>query len=91
MEAAKAALADDLKASIAEKDAEIARLKQGNATSGKTPEFIASDSAGKGPAATAAAGGERSDFAADWDANKDNAQSEFRNEKEYAAYRRHKG
>lgn len=90
IEAAKAALADDLALQVKEKDEEIAKLKAGNATGGKAPEFIASDSAGKGPAATVATG-ERTDFAADWDANKGNCQDEFRNEKEYAAYRRHKG
>lgn len=89
IEAAKAALADDLAAVLKEKDAEIAKLKESNATGGKAPSFIASDSAGTGAAAAPAA--DRSEFAADWDANKDNAQQEFRNEKEYAAYRRHKG
>ena len=91
VEAAKAGLADDLKVQLAAKDAEIAKLQQGNATSGKAPGFIASDSAGSGPATTPAAAGERSEFAADWDANKDNAQKDFRNETEYAAYRRHHG
>ncbi|RTL03744.1 S49 family peptidase [Candidatus Dependentiae bacterium] len=91
VEAAKAGLADDLKEQLAAKDAEIAKLQQGNATSGKAPGFIASDSAGSGPAAAPAAAGERSEFAADWDANKDNAQNEFRNETEYAAYRRRHG
>lgn len=91
VEAAKAGLADDLASQLKAKDAEIAKLKEDNGTAGKAPGFLASDSAGNGPATAQAGAAERSEYAADWDANKENAQNEFRNEKEYAAYRRHKG
>ncbi len=87
---AKAALADDLAVQLKEKDAELAKLRETAAVSGKAPAFIASDS--KGDAGKSEqSNGKRSDFAADWDANVGNCQADFPSEELYAAYRRHKG
>lgn len=89
VESAKAALADDLAVQLKAKDAEIAKLKEGSALGGKAPAFLASDA--KGETKPGEADGKRTEFAADWDANKGNCQSDFPNEQLYAVYRRHKG
>ena len=96
VDGAKAALADELAATLKAKEEEIAALKAGTAKASTEPEkkapvFSATDAGGLGD-------GKKSDdvaekdapFLADWKADKDSCQAGFRGDfKAYAAYRRH--
>lgn len=98
IEAAKADHADELQKQLAERDAEIAKLKAGGNAGGQAggkpaPKFLASDADG-GQASGKPAGGSAiadkdAPFAADWEANRDGCQDQYPSLAVYAARRRY--